>query len=95
MSGYFVYILTNKENTVLYTGVTNDLSRRIQAHREGADDSSFARKYRTTKLVYYEVCESAYAAISREKQIKGGSRAKKIQLIQNQNPSWRDLTGDL
>ncbi len=74
---YYVYILTNKHNHVLYTGVTNNLTRRIYEHKEKLV-SGFTRKYNVGKLVYYEVCDSPYDAIAREKQIKGGSRQKKL-----------------
>ncbi len=91
---FFVYILTNKYNTVLYTGVTNNLSRRLQEHALGLG-SKYTSKYRTHKLVYYEVTESIEVAIRREKQIKAGSRKKKIDLIVAMNPEWRDLSDDL
>jgi len=91
---YYVYILTNKRNTVLYTGVTNDLKRRVYEHREKLV-SGFTKKYNVYKLVYYEVTESIEAAIQREKQIKGGSRQKKLDLINGMNPRWRDLYEDL
>ena len=82
--------MTNIHNSVLYTGVTSDLMRRVFQHREGLG-SAFASKYKTTKLVYFEVCQEAYGAIRREKQIKGGSRHDKIDLINNANPAWEDL----
>jgi putative endonuclease len=87
---YYVYIMTNARNTVLYTGVTNDLIRRAFQHREGLCPG-FTKRYRTVKLVYYEICQEAYGAIRREKQIKGGSRYDKIDLINNMNPTWDDL----
>jgi putative endonuclease len=87
---YFVYIMTNKYNTVLYTGVTNDLMRRVWEHKEGSG-SVFTSRYRVVKLVYYESYESINLAITREKQIKGGSRQKKIYLINSLNPEWKDL----
>ncbi len=90
---YFVYIMTNQYNTVLYTGVTNDIVRRVWEHKTG-QGSKFTSKYRTTKLVYYEETADIYVAIAREKQIKGGSRAKKIALIEASNPTWRDLAAD-
>ena len=90
---YFVYILTNKRNTVLYTGVTNDLKRRVYEHREKLV-SGFTKKYNVYKLVFYEITNSIEAAIQREKQIKGGSRQKKIDLINGMNPEWRDLYED-
>lgn len=91
---YFVYIMTNKRNTVLYTGVTNDLGRRIFEHKE-KELPGFTKRYNVTKLVYYEVYDDPYNAICREKQIKGGSRKKKIDLIQSENPEWRDLYYEL
>jgi len=90
---YYVYILANKNNRVLYTGVTNDLVRRLFEHRNGLTPG-FASKYRCRKLVWFETTPSVEAAISREKQIKGGSRAKKLSLIQALNPEWRDLSDD-
>lgn len=87
---YFVYILTNKNNTVLYTGVTNSLQRRLHEHRN-SKGSSFTAKYRCTKLVYFEEAIDSLSAIQREKQIKAGSRAKKLQLVDSQNPKWEDL----
>ena len=75
-SQYCVYIMTNKFNSVLYTGVTNDLRRRVAEHKAGKG-SKFTSKYKITKLVYYECGSDIYAAIDREKQIKGGSRQKK------------------
>ena len=91
---YYVYILTNKRNTVLYTGVTNDLQRRVYEHREKLVEG-FTAKYNVNKLVYYEETESIEAAIMREKQIKGGSRQKKIDLIESMNPKWEDLYEEL
>ena len=87
---YFVYIMTNKLNTVLYTGVTNDLKRRVFQHKKKQVEG-FTKHYNITKLMYYEVFADAYNAISREKQIKGGSRQKKIDLINSVNPKWEDL----
>lgn len=89
----FVYILTNKANTVLYTGVTNDLERRIAEHRAG-NNRSFASRYNLNKLVYFEEVEGPSEAIEREKQIKGGSRQKKLDLINGLNPAWADLAED-
>ena len=82
--------MTNKHNTVLYTGVTNNLIRRIYEHKEKLA-SGFTKRYNINKLVYYEVFQDAYNAISREKQIKDGSRQKKINLINSLNPDWKDL----
>jgi len=87
---YFVYILTNDRNTVLYTGVTGDLKARAYQHRE-KHLPGFTTRYNVSKLVYYEALDDAYTAITREKQIKAGSRQKKIELINGGNPEWRDL----
>ena len=87
---YYVYILTNKHNTVLYTGITNDLKRIIYEHKEKLVDG-FTKKYNITKLVYYEVFEDPENAILREKQIKAGSRQKKIDLINSINREWINL----
>ncbi len=87
---YYVYILASKSNTVLYTGVTNNLKRRVFEHRQGLG-SGFTKKYHVEKLVYYEQTEDITAAIQREKQIKSGSRQKKIDLVNQMNPSWEDL----
>ena len=87
---YCVYIMTNRYNTTLYTGVTNNLQRRLIEHRNGSK-GSFTGKYRIHKLVYFEITDSVQAAILREKQIKGGSRRKKIELIESINPLWKDL----
>jgi putative endonuclease len=87
---YYVYIMTNKYNTVLYTGVTNDLLRRVYQHREKLVEG-FTRRYNVTKLIYYEVLTDPQSAIVREKQIKAKRRQKKIKLIESMNPSWKDL----
>ena len=87
---YCVYILTNKNNTVLYTGVTNNLKRRVLEHKQN-QGSVFTSKYKIHKLVYYEVTTDINAAILREKQIKAGSRQKKIDLINSMNKEWVDL----
>ncbi|MBV5330537.1 MAG: GIY-YIG nuclease family protein [Chlorobium sp.] len=86
----FVYILTNTYNKVLYTGVTSDLKRRIYEHRNKLANG-FTKKYNCTKLVYYEITEEIETAIEREKQIKAGSREKKLALIKGFNPAWTDL----
>ena len=88
---YCIYILSNKNNTVLYTGVTNNLPRRIYEHKAKLVDS-FTKRYNLNKLVYYEVFDQVEYAILREKQIKGGSRVKKIALIISMNPKWLDLS---
>jgi len=87
---YFVYIITNHYHTVFYTGVTNNLQRRITEHKTGKG-GVFSSKYQLNKLVYYEVGMNVASAIMREKQIKGGSRRKKIELIESLNPNWSDL----
>jgi putative endonuclease len=91
---YCVYIMTNSVNTVLYTGVTNNLARRVHEHKLNAV-KGFTSRYKLYKLVYYEVTKDVNAAIQREKQIKGGSRQKKIDLVNTMNPEWRDLSEDL
>jgi len=91
---YFVYIMTNKRNTVLYTGMTGDLGRRVAQHRFGVG-GHFTSRYLATKLVYYERHGSRYEAIVREKKIKGGSRRARIKLIEGINPEWRDLGAEL
>ncbi len=83
-------MLTNKANTVIYTGVTNDLKRRVYQHKEKLI-AGFTKRYNVKKLVYYEIFEDAYNAISREKQVKAGSRQKKIDLINGMNSKWKDL----
>mgnify|MGYP002719223440 CR=1 FL=1 len=88
---YFVYILTNKTNKVLYTGVTNNLERRLYEHKNHLVDG-FSSKYNTNKLVYYEVSESVESAIAREKQIKAYRRDKKIALINELNSERKDLS---
>ena len=91
---YYIYIMTNKMNRVLYTGVTNDLKRRVYEHKKKLVEG-FTKKYNIGKLVYYELCEDIEGAISREKQIKSGSRQKKIQLVNSMNKEWCDLYGEL
>jgi len=87
---YYVYIMTNKDNRVLYTGVTNDLQRRVYEHKNKLAEG-FTKEYNVIKLVYYEVCENIENAILREKQIKGGSREKKVRLVNSINEEWHDL----
>ncbi len=91
---YFVYIMTNKWNTVLYTGVTNNLIRRVYEHKEKII-GGFTKRYNVTKLVYYEIFEDIENAILREKQIKDVSRHKKIELINSMNNEWRELYEEL
>ena len=90
---YFVYILTNKHNTTLYTGVTNNLERRLYEHKNKLVEG-FTKRYNLDKLVYYEATSDVRSAIEREKQIKGWTRAKKDCLIETINPQWRDLSLD-
>ncbi len=92
---YCVYLLTNETNVALYTGVTNDLPRRVYEHRNHLDPKSFTARYAIHKLVYYEVCEDVRAAIAREKQIKGWNRKRKNALIERMNPEWKDLYDSL
>ena len=87
---YFVYIMANKHNAVLYTGITNDLKKRVYEHRKKLVPG-FTKKYNVAKLVYYEICQDPESAIVREKQIKAGSRQKKIDLINTMNRQWLDL----
>jgi putative endonuclease len=89
MKQYYVYIMTNRSKT-LYTGVTNDLMRRVYEHKNKMVDG-FTKKYNITKLVYYEETDDVQAAIAREKQIKGWLRKKKMALIESVNPEWKDL----
>jgi putative endonuclease len=87
---YYVYILSNENNTVIYTGVTNDLKRRVFEHKEKMVEG-FTKKYNVSKLVYYEVGQDVMGAIFREKQLKSMSRLKKNELIAQFNPYWNDL----
>ncbi len=86
-----VYILCNKAQTVLYTGVTNNLVRRVFEHREHVEPRSFTARYRVNRLVCYEAFDDIVAAIQREKQIKGWTRARKNALVAHTNPTWSDL----
>ena len=87
---YYVYILTNDRDTLLYIGVTNDLKRRMYEHRNGINEG-FTKHYHIHKLVYYEYGTDPEAAIAREKQLKNWRREKKIALIERMNPYWKDL----
>lgn len=87
----FIYIVTNKYNNTFYIGVTSNLPKRIIEHIEKRYENSFSARYNLNKLVYYEQFQMIGDAIAREKQLKGGSRANKITLIQNMNPNWIDL----
>jgi putative endonuclease len=90
MKQYYVYIMTNRSKT-LYTGVTNDLMRRVYEHKNKMVEG-FTKKYKITKLVYFEETNDVQSAIAREKQIKGWLRSKKIALIESVNPEWKDLS---
>jgi putative endonuclease len=90
--GGYIYILTNKNNTVLYTGVTSNLPNRMYEHQTGLYKNSFTSKYNVKRLVYYEGFTSIEEAIAREKQLKAGSRQKKLDLINHFNPDWKDLS---
>ena len=90
---YFVYILSNWDDSVIYIGVTGNLPRRLYEHRNGLVEG-FTKKYNVHKLVYYEHTSDVYSAISREKQLKKWRREKKNQLIESMNPQWRDLSLD-
>jgi len=91
---FCIYLMTNKYNTTIYTGVTNNLYGRVAQHRNG-EIEGFTKKYNLHKLVYYEVYEDAPSAILREKQIKSWKRRKKIDLINTINPEWKDLFSEL
>lgn len=90
-NSYYIYMMTNKTNRVLYTGVTNNLERRVWEHKNKAI-SGFTARYNTTKLVYFEQTSDINAAIEREKQLKGLLRVKKNKIIESINPDWKDLT---
>ena len=92
---YHTYIITNKNHTVLYTGVTSALRKRIWEHKTKMYANSFSARYNISELVYYEAFFDIVEAIAREKQIKGGSRVKKIAMINKFNPEWTDLYEDL
>ena len=87
----YTYIITNKNNTTLYVGVTSNLTQRITEHIEKKYNNSFSSRYNLNKLVYYETFQTIGEAIAREKQLKAGSRAKKEALINSHNPEWKDL----
>lgn len=88
---WFVYIITNYQSTVLYTGITNNLQRRIWEHKTGLIKSSFCNKYHLYKLIWFEEFNTPYEAIESEKKIKGWKRDKKIKLIKIKNPRFKDL----
>ncbi|WP_396167516.1 GIY-YIG nuclease family protein [Flavobacterium sp.] len=91
----FVYIVTNKYNNTYYVGVTSNLPKRILEHKEKRYENSFSARYNLNKLVYYEQFQMIGDAIAREKQLKAGSRAQKINLIQGLNPNWNDLYDEI
>jgi putative endonuclease len=91
---YYIYIMTNKLNSVLYTGVTSDLEKRVYEHKSKLVEG-FTKKYNVDKLIYYEVFNDINSAIMREKQIKAGPRQKKIDLTASINPAWKDLSIEL
>lgn len=91
---FYVYILTNKGAKVLYIGVTNNLIRRVWEHKEKVVDG-FTKKYSVDRLVYYELFDNAFDAISREKQLKAGPRKQKTKLINSLNPKWKDLYAEI
>jgi putative endonuclease len=94
MKNYYVYILTNKENTVLYIGVTSDIKKRVWQHKNSVFEG-FTSQYKTFFLVYYEQTNSIESALTREKSLKNWHRGWKINLISNFNPTWRDLYGEI
>ena len=92
---YYVYILSNSYKNVIYTGVTNDLVRRVYEHKQHLDKGSFTSRYNVENLVYFEQTTDIDAAIAREKQIKGWNRKRKEKLIEAKNPNWDDLYGSI
>ncbi len=90
---YYAYIITDSSHRTLYTGVTNDIFKRVWQHKNG-QGGGFTSHYKSKYLVYYAETTDVYSAIAEEKRIKGGSRAKKIELIELQNPEWKDLSAD-
>jgi len=91
---FYVYIMANKRNGTLYVGVTNDIVRRVYEHKEHTFPDSFTARYNCDKLVYFEDFQYADKAIAREKQLKSGSRTRKIELIESINPDWHDLSAE-
>ena len=89
-----VYIVANKRNGIIYTGVTSNLVKRVYEHKYGLV-AGFTKKYNCKLLVFYEIHEIMYTAITREKQIKAGSRKNKVKIIESANPKWRDLCQDI
>jgi putative endonuclease len=91
---YYVYVMANTTNSVTYTGVTNNLDKGVYEHKEKYA-RGFTKRYNIIKLVYYEIFQDAGSAITREKQIKAGSRRAKVELVGSMNKEWRDLYGEL
>ncbi|WP_225000118.1 GIY-YIG nuclease family protein [Cesiribacter sp. SM1] len=91
---YYVYLLSNRSNSVLYTGMTDDLQRRVEEHKNSLHSQSFSSRYKVHKLVWWEEHPTAEEALEREKQLKAGPRAKKVALIEAHNPLWLDLAKD-
>ncbi|MDH6250566.1 putative endonuclease [Chryseobacterium sp. H1D6B] len=91
----FIYIMTNKKNTTLYTGVTSNLFKRVQEHKEKFHQQSFTSRYNLKKLVYWESFHEIGDAIYQEKQIKADSRQKKLDIINSINPEWEDLIDNI
>ena len=92
---YYVYILADNLNKTIYTGITNDLVRRVYEHKHNLDQDSFTARYNVHKLVFFETTPSVYSAIEREKQIKSWSRKRKNDLVNTQNPDWQELYDSL
>ena len=91
---FYVYIMTNQRKTVLYTGVTNNLSKRVEQHKKKVV-KGFTKRYNLDRLVYFEILDGGYSAIAREKQIKAFSRQKKFEMINKMNQNWNDLSEQL
>ena len=92
---YYVYIMANANKIVIYTGVTNDLIRRVYEHKNHLDKGSFTARYNVENLIYFETTSHVESAIEREKQIKGWNRKRKNKLIEKMNPEWKDLYEEL
>ena len=90
MNDYYVYILTNEKNTVMYIGITNDVRRRVYEHKTGVFEG-FTKKYQVHKLVYVECYHDVKDAIAREKQLKGWTRKRKNELVEKVNPEWKEI----
>ena len=92
MKKYYVYFMTNAHNTVLYVGVTSNLIKRVYEHKIKKNPKSFTARYNLDKLIYYEVYDTPDEAIAREKQIKKWNRKRKNELVERENPEWKDLS---